>query len=312
MRRRGSRHVSFGRALLALALAACLAGAASEAAWARPGLGGSVGSRGSRSYAPPPRTATTPYGAAPFAARPSAPFAAPRPGYGAGAMAMNRHPLASGFLGGLLGAGIAGILLGHGLFGGMHGGGSLLGLLLQLGLLFLVVRWAMRRFGGGGAGAGMAAGPARRVDFGMPAGGAPAGAGTPNVPIGPADYAAFEAILQEVQRAWTRGDVTALSRVATPEMVSTLQAQLRDLAQRGLRNATSDVRFEQGDLAESWREGPLTYATVGIRYSMIDVTTDAAGRLVDGALAERVSVREYWTFVRRDGGGWVLSAIQPA
>jgi predicted lipid-binding transport protein (Tim44 family) len=43
---------------------------------------------------------------------------------------------------------------------------------------------------------------------------------------------------------------------------------------------------------------------------MIDVTRDSAGRVVDGALAERVLVTELWTFVRAPGGRWLLSAIQ--
>jgi predicted lipid-binding transport protein (Tim44 family) len=47
-----------------------------------------------------------------------------------------------------------------------------------------------------------------------------------------------------------------------------------------------------------------------MRYSMIDVTTDASGRVVDGSPNERVSVSELWTFVRNRGGSWFLSAIQ--
>jgi predicted lipid-binding transport protein (Tim44 family) len=45
---------------------------------------------------------------------------------------------------------------------------------------------------------------------------------------------------------------------------------------------------------------------------MIDVTTDHAGRVVDGSPTERQTVTEFWTFVRSQGGHWVLSAIQQA
>ncbi len=281
-----------------------------EAAQARPGLGGSFGSRGSRSFMPPARTATTPFGAAPLrAARPA--WSQP-----AASMGLNRGRFSSGFVGGLLGAGLFGILVGHGMFGGMHGFGGMLGLLLQLGLLFLVVRWLMRTWagrpamaGGGGAapfGAQSFAGPPRAA---APFGGAGRG---PNVALAQTDYAAFENILQEVQNAWTRGDGGALARVTTPEMAATFRNQQADLARRGLRNATSAVRFEGGDLAESWREGMSLFATVAVRYSMIDVTTDGSGRLVDGSATERVTAREYWTFVRGAVGGWRLSAIQQA
>ena len=43
---------------------------------------------------------------------------------------------------------------------------------------------------------------------------------------------------------------------------------------------------------------------------MIDVTRDAAGRVVDGDPARRTQVTEIWTFLRAPGGHWVLSAIQ--
>ncbi len=45
---------------------------------------------------------------------------------------------------------------------------------------------------------------------------------------------------------------------------------------------------------------------------MIDVTRDAAGRVVDGSADEHVTATEIWTFVRSRGGRWILSAIQQA
>jgi len=51
---------------------------------------------------------------------------------------------------------------------------------------------------------------------------------------------------------------------------------------------------------------------VAMRFSMIDVTRDGAGRVIDGSPAERVLVTEVWTFVRARGGHWILSAIQQA
>src|SRR5208283_3638008 len=51
-----------------------------------------------------------------------------------------------GFLGGLLGAGLIGLLFGHGLFGGLGSIASLIGFLLQVGLVVLLVRFALNWF----------------------------------------------------------------------------------------------------------------------------------------------------------------------
>jgi predicted lipid-binding transport protein (Tim44 family) len=79
-----------------------------------------------------------------------------------------------------------------------------------------------------------------------------------------------------------------------------------------VRNEVSDVRLLQGDLAQAWNEGDRDYATVAMRFSMIDVTRDASGRIVDGSPSEHVTATELWTFVRSRGGRWILSAIQQA
>ncbi len=250
--------------------------------WASPGRGASVGSRGSRTYMLPPRTATSPFGAQPFQRTVTPP--AGRPG-----TVPRRHPLAAGFLGGLLGVGLAGLLFGHGL----------LGVLIEVILAVVLIRWLFRRLRAGG-------------DAALPAPGN--GQPTPLMPIviGRGDYAAFEAVLREVTRAWTMGDIAALGRVATPEMVGILGDQQRELARRGLRNSTTDVRLEKGDLAEAWREGQEDYATVAMRFSAIDIDTDATGRVLGGDPSQRATRTEYWTFVRRPYGTWILSAIQQA
>lgn len=320
--RRRLRTASFALFLgLTPVVAPVVAGFVPVAAEARPGGGTSMGSRGSRTYSAPPVTNTNPGGAMPFQRS-----LAPRAGtygngygsnYGGGAGGlgggMRAHPFATGLMGGLIGAGIGGMLFGHGFFGGGgygYGGGfglsSLLGLLIQLAILFFVVRWLLRRFTGargGSAPAGFGGGRG----LGNMAG---AGAGNAALPITPADYAQFEQNLLDVQQAWSMQDLRSLSRFATPEMVSYFSEQLADLSSRNLRNAVSAVRMEQGDLSEAWRENGREFATVAMRYSLIDVTTDLTGRVVDGSPNERQTVVELWTFVRAPGGNWLLSAIQ--
>ena len=277
------------------------------AADARPGLGGSMGSRGSNTWS------SQSYGAAPLqrSMTPGSGFA--NPGYGGyGNYGYGYHrPFFGGMMGGLLGAGLFGMLLG-GRFFGFHGGFGFLGLLLQLALLFLLARWLLRSFVGMPAMAGMG-GYARGM---MPQAGLGGGgnglAGPRNRPLALAqpDFQQFTQLLLGIQAAWSAFDLNGLRAMATPEMVSYFAEQLAELQSRGVHNKTGDVRLLHGDLSEAWSEGDREYATVNLRYAMFDVTTDSAGHVVDGSATEHVTVNEFWTFLRAPGGHWLLSAIQ--
>jgi len=240
---------------------------------------------------------------------------------------MFRGGFMSGMLGGLLGAGLIGMLFGHGLFGGFSGFGSFLGLLLQIGLIVLLARFALgwlrnRQAAGTGspAYAGMPAGMARQqVDTTHPARpsygsgaamGAGAASGTP-IQLTRSDLESFEQTLRTVNAAWSRQDEQGMRAVATGEMVKYFGDDLAELARRGLRNETSDLKLEKGDLAEAWSEGNREYATVAMRFSMIDVTRRISdGTVVEGDPNRRTEATELWTFVRTPGGPWLLSAIQ--
>jgi predicted lipid-binding transport protein (Tim44 family) len=302
-------------AALALALTPGLAEA-------RLGSGGSFGSRGSMTWSAPPSTATAPYSSPMQRSmtpnNPSPGYGSPGYGYG-----YQRHsPFMSGLMGGLIGAGIGGLLFGHGFWGGGLGFFGFLGFLLQIFLLVTLVRFLIRLFRGGGGpvfagGAGMFARTGGPMGLGgAPVGGAPVGGGGLRgapIQIGPQDYQAFEELLQANQAAWTAHDLNGLRAMVTPEMLSYFAEQLAEQESRGVRNEVRDVRLLQGDLAQAWTEGGRDYATVAMRFSMIDVTRDRAGRIVDGSPTEHVTATELWTFLRAHGGGhWLLSAIQQA
>ncbi len=291
---------------------------ASGIAEARAGGGSSMGSRGGMTFSAPPSTNTAPYSAQPMQrsmTQPGPSYQSPgyaSPGY--------RRPafsgFASGLMGGLIGAGIGGLLFGHGFFGGGLGFGGFLGFLLQIALLAMLARFLFRRFAGGRRPA-VAGGPnifARTATPGagpMPmqnAGGA--SGGPPPVAISPADYQQFEQLLQGIQAAWSQHDLHGLQSMTTPEMASYFADQLSEQVSRGVRNMVTDVRLVSGDLAQAWAEQGREYATVAMRFSMIDVTRDGAGRVVDGSPTEHVTATEIWTFVRSRGGHWILSAIQ--
>ena len=117
-------------------------------------------------------------------------------------------------------------------------------------------------------------------------------------------------MLGEIQAAWSNEDVAKLHTLATPEMVSYLVQDLEKNRARNAVNKTSSVKLLQGDLAEAWREGDTDYATVAMRYSLVDKTLDrASGRLIEGS-EQPQEITEVWTFVRPRGGNWELSAIQ--
>ena len=139
---------------------------------ARVGGGCSSGSRGSRTFSAPPSTSTAPGTAQPLnrtITQPGSPGWGPRGGLPAAASSTGP---ASGLLGGLaagfLGAGLLGMLFGGGMFSGLGGLSSILGLILQIGLIVIVVRlamsWWQRRHAPASAYAGgPAAGPGRRL-----------------------------------------------------------------------------------------------------------------------------------------------------
>ncbi len=281
---------------------------------ARPGLGGSMGSRGSATWSAPAGTASAPGGGSMFQRSMTPNYG--NPGYSNyGSGYGYRRPFGGGLLGGLFGAGLLGMLFGFGFFG-FHGGGGFLGLLIQLALLFFVGRWLWRNVLGVPALAG--AGGFTRGAFPQPrpgfagGGGGFGGAARRPLALTQPDYQQFTQLLMGVQSAWSRQDLNGLSAMATPEMVGYFNEQLTDLASRGVRNEVRDPRLVQGDLSEAWSEAGRDYATVSMKFSIIDVTLDRAGNVVDGSPTERVTVTEFWTFVRKLPGHWVLSAIQQA
>jgi predicted lipid-binding transport protein (Tim44 family) len=283
---------------------------------ARLGGGSSMGSRGGMTYSAPPSTRTAPGMAAPMQRTLTPNTPTPTPGYASPGFAQPRSPFMSGLMGGLIGAGIGGLLFGGGFFGHGLGFGGFLGFLLQVFLIVVIGRFLWRMFVTSRSPA-LAGGPGIFARGGPPNGGmmggggaAPRPSGPPPITVTPADFQEFEQLLKATQAAWSARDLNALSGMATPEMVSYFSEQLSDFASRGVTNTVTDVRLESGDLAQAWAEGDREYATVAMRFSMIDVTRDTSGRVVDGSPTERVLATELWTFVRARGGHWILSAIQ--
>lgn len=318
-----SVRISNFKSLSALALAALLA-LAPAMAEAKMGGGMSSGSRGSRSFSAPPATNTAPRPAAPMQRSIESPQATPgrsfNPAPAPGGMGSFGRGLMGGLAGGLLGAGLFGLLTGNGLFGGLGGLASMFGLLIQLALIFFLARFALQWFAGrrlaGALGGAGGAGP-RPQGFAFMGGGSggagPARPASAPISLSQEDYPAFERLLAETQSAYSEENIARLGELATPEMVSYFAEDLKSNAREGVVNRISGVKLLQGDLAEAWREGGDEYATIAMRFALVDRFIDrATGKTVSGDDRPTQST-EVWTFRRpagRGADGWRLSAIQ--
>jgi len=224
-----------------------------------------------------------------------------------------RHPFLTGLAGGFIGS----WLFGHmGYAADGTSGGSALGMILQILIIGLLIYFAIRLFrgralsGGGGSApfwpprsAGAAAAPMRR-DRGR------------DINLSDADLNAFQEIHAAVQDAWSASDLGRLRRLMTPEMLSYFSEELTRNTSKGTQNIVANVELIKADLSESWDEGDLQYATAYMRWRALDYVV-RLGRspgdpdyIVSGDPRTPVEAEEVWTFVRRPGGTWLLSAIQ--
>ena len=329
----------FGRfRFLALLSAALVAMTLVSVDFAEARRGGSFGSRGLRTQQAVPPTRTAPNQTAPVersmtpttqnsATRQQTSAQQQRPGLFNG--------MGGGLMRGLLLGGLFGMLLGYG-FGGMAGAlGFLLQLLVLGGLIWLAMAFFRSRKQPALAGNTPLNRGAPAHDFGrtgqreaapQPAATSASGFTLPRVGGSPAasaplmsditldqsDLDMFERRLGEVQRAFADEDHAALRRLSTPEMVSYFSEELADNAKRGVRNEVSGVHLLEADVAEAWNEGENDYATAAFRYEAIDVLRDRATGALAGGIEQPTETVELWTFVRRKGEEWKLSAIQQA
>jgi predicted lipid-binding transport protein (Tim44 family) len=310
------------RWMIALAAIACSLVLVAGDADARAGGGFSGGSRGMNTFSAPPVTRTAPNAASPIERTMTQPGAASTVGQASRPGLLGGGLFGGGLFGGLaagfLGAGLFGMLFGQGMFGGMGSFASILGLLLQVGLVVIVGRmlfaWWQRRnnpqpaYAAAHAVTGQSFSGLGSNLGGMFGGNTPAGQ---PLTIAKADYESYEKLLSGVQAAFSAEDLNALRAKVTPEMLSYFAEQLAENSSRGLVNRVTDVKLLQGDPSEAWSEGAADYATVAMHFGLKDSMVErVSGRVVEGG--EPSEATELWTFMRARGGNWLLSAIQQA
>lgn len=317
----------FGRVLATLAVTLMVMVTVVDVAEARR-AGSGFGSRGTRTFSTPSTTRTAPTDAQPIDRTMTRQQSA-QPSAGRNQTATNPRPgLFGGFggslIGGLMLGGLVGMLLGSGLGGGIGFLGLILQVLLIAGAFLLIRRMFAQKNTSAYAGNTQARNAYQNggSDFEIPRiGGGNRQAAAQSAAMQPkggdvigikqVDLEQFEGLLKELQAAYAAEDFSTLRQITTPEAMSYLAEELSDNATRGQKNEVRDVHLVQGDVAESWREGADDYATVAMRYESIDVMRDrATNQVVSGDPDNLTEAVEIWTFVRRNGSEWKVSAIQ--
>jgi len=131
-----------------------------------------------------------------------------------------------------------------------------------------------------------------------------------------ADKAAFQQLLTDVQRAWSKQDMTELRQFVTPEMLNYFSAALADNTSQDIRNHVEDVVLLRAEILEAWTEQARQYVTAGLRWSARDYNLSLTkkhgepGYLVEGSEEIPTESGEAWTFMRIQNGEWRLAAIQ--
>ncbi len=131
-----------------------------------------------------------------------------------------------------------------------------------------------------------------------------------------ADKAAFQQLLTDVQKAWSKQDMTELRQFVTPDMLNYFSAALADNNSQGFRNHVEDVVLLRAEILEAWTEQARQYVTAGLRWSARDYNLSLTkkhgepGYLVEGSEEIPTESGEAWTFMRIQNGDWRLSGIQ--
>jgi predicted lipid-binding transport protein (Tim44 family) len=287
---------------------------------ARVGGGGSMGSRGSRSYSRPasPSTAPSPYQAAPQQARPvsPSPFQQPQPAGGGFLRSM-----AGGMVGGMLG-GMLFRSMGFG-GGGMGGGGGIgiFDILLLAGIGYLIYRFVKsKRQAAEQGGYSYSSQPAAYdispqptivstqddLDRGL--------SHIRQMDAGFDEERFTDQVMDQffkIQGAWMNRDLAPVSALLSDQMRRTFQEDIDRLLREKRVNRLENIAVRSVEISEAWQEQGQDYITALIYANLLDYTTDdATGQVVSGSKTDPVKFEEFWTFTRPVGSGsWKLSGI---
>jgi predicted lipid-binding transport protein (Tim44 family) len=308
--------------------------------WARAGGGGSLGSRGSRSFSAPQmpssRPSISPGMSSPNPGSPgqnsyTTPATPPSGGI------FSRSPFMQGLAGGL-----AGGMLGSLLFGGSgnaypggldRGGGGvgLLDLLILGGLLYLAYRFFRRQREQSAAASheyrdasgtqGYSELPHAEPAYGS---GATQRLGSGELEEGLAQIKRYDPTFDEerfketaqdlffrTQAGWTNRRLEGIESILTGEMAELFRREFEAMKERGVVNRLENIAIRKVELTEAWQDAGKDYITALFTANLLDYLEDEKTReVVEGDKLNPVKFKEFWTFCRdMSSQAWQLSAV---
>lgn len=118
-------------------------------------------------------------------------------------------------------------------------------------------------------------------------------------------------IFFKVQAAWMARNMDNVKHLLTQEMYNIMKEDTDKLKREGRINRLENIAIRNVEITEAWQEEGKDYITVEFNANVLDYITDEAGRVLEGSNVEPVEFVEYWTFTRMAGPNpWQLSAIQ--
>ncbi|MYZ46818.1 Tim44/TimA family putative adaptor protein [Propylenella binzhouense] len=128
--------------------------------------------------------------------------------------------------------------------------------------------------------------------------------------------AGAKAAYEMIVLAYAEGDRATLRNLLAPEVLESFTGAISEREARQERTETTFVGIEEAKItAADLVEGRFARVSVRFVASLISVTRDKAGTVVDGDPTEVQTIRDIWTFSRdvdaRDPN-WKLVATEPA
>jgi predicted lipid-binding transport protein (Tim44 family) len=119
-------------------------------------------------------------------------------------------------------------------------------------------------------------------------------------------------LFRRVQAAWTARDMGVAADVLTVELRQKLQKECDRLRSAGRINRVERITLRQAAITRAWRDHGWEQVGVQVVATLIDYTTDEAGRKVlAGNPFEPVQLLEHWELVRPTGSvQWRVSAMR--
>ena len=114
-----------------------------------------------------------------------------------------------------------------------------------------------------------------------------------------------------VQKAWTKCDMTPAKAFMSDELFESFQTKLKWMKMKKERNVLKKIKLIEAVPVSVYddRDDTRDHVWFYIKGRMIDYTVNTETNLkTDGANLPQ-SFCEYWQFIRKDGGVWVLNMI---